>query len=111
MINQLQELQKSERLAVFKFPPSSRQDHRSAVEEFEKIMKKFIPFMEAAKKSAMEIQDPLLRSIHMKEEQAKFIRLVDFWEANHKTKWWKINPYVFRNTFRDILNPKTEDNE
>lgn len=109
MVNQKEQLKRSERLAVLKFPPAERKDHREAKAEFEKIAKKLLPFLSEAKKSAMEIQDLQLRSIHMKEEKAKWIRLVDFYEANTKFKWWKVNPYCFSNTFKDILNPKEEE--
>lgn len=103
-----EQLRNSERLAVLKFPPNAIKEHKEAKREFEKIANKLIPVLSAAKKSAMEIQDPLLRSIHMKEEKAKWIRLVDFYEDNNKFKWWKINPYSFANTFKDILNPRKE---
>lgn len=108
-MTQTEQLKSSERLAVLKFPPASEKDHRQAKEEFEKIAKKLLPVLSEAKKSAMEIQDPLLRKIHMKEEQAKWIRFVEFYESNNKFKWWKINSYCFKNVFHDILNPKEEE--
>lgn len=103
------DITKSERLAHLKFPPAAPKDHKEAKKEFEKIAKKLLPALSAALKSSEGIQDPTLRKIHMREEQAKWIRLVNFYEENNKFKWWKPNPYVFKNIFKEILNPKEEE--
>ena len=99
------DITKSERLALLKFPPASPKEHKEATKEFEKILGKFHPVLERVLKEVSTIQDETLRSIFMKEEQAKYIRLVQFYEDNHNLKWWKMNPYAFKNNFNEIINP------
>lgn len=99
------DITKSERLALLKFPPASQKEHKEVTKEFEKILEKFHPVLERVLKEVSTIQDETLRSIFMKEEQGKYILLVQFYENNHKLKWWKMNPYAFKNNFHEIINP------